>query len=194
MFIKKLTALLAVFITMAISFGAYAQNVTVTGSVTDNIGPVGMVVVYVPGSSENTMTNLDGRYEISVPSNSTLEFSCMGYETLQVPVDGRTVIDVILHTDNVLEESVVLGYGTQTKKKDLSAAVGIVDNVDKLAARPVSSAAGMLQGQVAGVTISADGGSPTSSPNVVIRGQGSKNGDSVLWVVDGIPGAPFKGP
>lgn len=191
MFIKKLTALLAVFITMAISFGAYAQNVTVTGTVTDNIGPVGMVVVYVPGSSENTMTDLDGRYEISVPSNSTLEFSCMGYETLQVPVDGRTVIDVILHTDNVLEESVVLGYGAQTKKKDLSAAVGIVDNVDKLAARPVSSAAGMLQGQVAGVTISADGGSPTSSPNVVIRGQGSKNGDSVLWVVDGIPGAPF---
>lgn len=191
MFNKKLAALLAVFFGMAISFGAYAQNVTVTGTVTDNIGPIGMVVVFVPGSSENTMTDLDGRYEISVPSNAALEFSCMGYETVRVPVDGRTVIDVVLKTDNVLEESVVLGYGAQTKKKDLSAAVGIVDNVDKLAARPVSSAAGMLQGQVAGVTISSDGGSPTSSPNVVIRGQGSKNGDSVLWVVDGIPGAPF---
>lgn len=191
MFTKKLISLLAVFFCMAFSFGAYAQNVTVTGTVTDNVGPVGMVVVFVPGSSENTMTDLDGKYEISVPSNATLEFSCMGYETVQIPVDGRTVIDVLLATDNVLEESVVLGYGAQTKKKDLSAAVGVVDNVEALAARPVSSAESMLQGQVAGVNISADGGSPTSTPNIVIRGQGSQNGDSVLWVVDGIPGAPF---
>ena len=191
MFTKRLISLLAVFFCMAFSFGAYAQNVTVTGTVSDNVGPVGMVVVFVPGSSENTMTDLDGKYEISVPSNATLEFSCMGYETVQIPVDGRTVIDVVLATDNVLEESVVLGYGAQTKKKDLSASVGIVENVDALAARPVSSAQAMLQGQVAGVNISADGGSPTSTPNVVIRGQGSQNGDSVLWVVDGIPGAPF---
>ena len=191
MFTKRLISLLAVFFCMAFSFGAYAQNVTVTGTVTDNVGPVAMVVVYVPGSAENTMTDLDGKYEISVPSDATLEFSCMGYETVQVPVNGRTVVDVVLATDNVLEESVVLGYGATTKKKDLSAAVGIVDNVSELAARPVSSAQAMLQGQVAGVSISADGGAPTSTPNVVIRGQGSRNGDSVLWVVDGIPGAPF---
>ena len=191
MFTKRLISLLAVFFCMAFSFGAYAQNVTVTGTVTDNVGPVAMVVVYVPGSAENTMTDLDGKYEISVPSNATLEFSCMGYETLQVPVNGRTVVDVVLATDNVLEESVVLGYGATTKKKDLSAAVGIVDNVDALAARPVSSAQAMLQGQVAGVQISSDGGAPTSTPSIVIRGQGSQNGDSVLWVVDGIPGAPF---
>ena len=191
MFTKRLISLLAVFFGMAFSFGAFAQNVTVTGTVTDNIGPVGMVVVYVPGSSENTMTDLDGKYEISVPSNATLEFSCIGYEVVQVPVNGRTVVDVVLVSDNVLEDAVVLGYGATTKKKDLSAAVGVVDNVDALAARPVSSAQAMLQGQVAGVNISADGGSPTSTPNVVIRGQGSQNGDSVLWVVDGIPGAPF---
>lgn len=191
MFTKRLISLLAVFLCMAFSFGAYAQNVTVTGTVSDNVGPVGMVVVFVPGSSENTMTDLDGKYEISVPSDATLEFSCMGYVTVQVPVNGRTVVDVMLETDNVLEESVVLGYGATTKKKDLSAAVGIVDNVDELAARPVSSAQAMLQGQVAGVQISSDGGAPTSTPSVVIRGQGSQNGDSVLWVVDGIPGAPF---
>ena len=191
MLTKKLFSVLAVFFGMALSFGAYAQNVTVTGTVTDNIGPVGMVVVYVPGSAENTMTDLDGKYSISVPSNATLEFSCIGYEVVQVPVNGRTVVDVVLVSDNVLEDAVVLGYGATTKKKDLSAAVGVVDNVDALAARPVSSAQAMLQGQVAGVNISADGGAPTSTPNVVIRGQGSQNGDSVLWVVDGIPGAPF---
>ena len=191
MFTRKLFSLVAVLIGMATSFGAYAQNVNVSGTVTDNMGPVASVVVYVPGSSENTVTDLDGKYTISVPSNATLEFSCLGYEVVQVPVNGRTVVDVVLVSDNVLEDAVVLGYGAQTKKKDLSAAVGVVNNVDELVARPVSSAQAMLQGQVAGVNIASDGGSPTSTPNVVIRGQGSQNGDSVLWVVDGIPGAPF---
>ena len=74
MFTKRLISLLAVFFCMAFSFGAYAQNVTVTGTVTDNVGPVAMVVVYVPGSAENTMTDLDSKYEISVPSNATLEY------------------------------------------------------------------------------------------------------------------------
>ena len=191
MFTRKLFSLVAVLIGMAASFGAYAQNVNVSGTVTDNMGPVASVVVYVPGSTENTVTDLDGKYTISVPSNATLEFSCLGYEVVQVPVNGRTVVDVVLVSDNVLEDAVVLGYGAQTKKKDLSAAVGVVNNVDELVSRPVSSAQAMLQGQVAGVNIASDGGSPTSTPNVVIRGQGSQNGDSVLWVVDGIPGAPF---
>ena len=191
MFTRKLFSLVAVLIGMAASFGAYAQNVNVSGTVTDNMGPVASVVVYVPGSSENTVTDLDGRYTISVPSNATLEFSCLGYEVVQVPVNGRTVVDVVLVSDNVLEDAVVLGYGAQTKKKDLSAAVGVVNNVDELVSRPVSSAQAMLQGQVAGVNIASDGGSPTDTPNVIIRGQGSQNGDSVLWVVDGIPGAPF---
>ena len=62
---------------------------------------------------------------------------------------------------------------------------------DELAARPVTSTESMLQGQLPGVTIQADGGDPTSTPNIVIRGQGSQNGDNVLWVVDGVPGAPI---
>lgn len=78
-----------------------------------------------------------------------------------------------------------------TRKQDLSASVGIISNTDELAARPVTSTESMLQGQLPGVTIQADGGDPTSTPNIVIRGQGSQNGDNVLWVVDGVPGAPI---
>ena len=89
------------------------------------------------------------------------------------------------------QEAVALGYGAQTRKKDLSASVGIVNNADELAARPVTSTQAMLQGQIPGVVISANGGSPDSTPGILIRGQGSRNGDSVLWVVDGVPGAPI---
>src|SRR5690606_15529461 len=90
-----------------------------------------------------------------------------------------------------LEEVIVLGYGLATKRKDLSASVGIVADPESLAMRPVTSTQSMLQGQIPGVTVQANGGSPTSTPNIVIRGQGSQNGDGVLWVVDGVPGAPI---
>ncbi|MBR1926639.1 MAG: SusC/RagA family TonB-linked outer membrane protein [Bacteroidales bacterium] len=166
------------------------RQITVSGTVTDELGPVVGAVVH--SGKANAITDLNGKYSISVSSDANIEFSCLGYALQNISVNGRSVIDVVMVEDaQMLQESVALGYGAQTKKKDLSAAVGVVDNVEKLSIRPVASASGMLQGQVAGVTVTADGGSPTSSPAVVIRGQGSRNGDSVLWVVDGIPGAPF---
>ena len=91
----------------------------------------------------------------------------------------------------MLKEVVVLGYGTNARKQDLSASVGIISNTEKLVTRPVTSTESMLQGQLPGVTITANGGDPTSTPRIVIRGQGSQNGDNVLWVVDGVPGAPI---
>ena len=107
-------------------------------------------------------------------------------------VNGRSVIDIVLSEDvEMLQEAVALGYGAQTKKKDLSASVGVVSNPEKLAARPVTSTTGMLQGQIPGVVVSYSNGSPTSGPGILIRGQGSRNGDSVLWVVDGVPNAPI---
>ena len=80
----------------------------------------------------------------------------------------------------MLNEVVVLGYGTNVRKQDLSASVGIISNTEKLVTRPVTSTESMLQGQLAGVTITANGGDPTSSPHIVIRRQGSQNGDHVL--------------
>ena len=187
---KKLLSLFATIIFMATTIGAYAQNVTVKGTVKDATGPIVGAVVLSGGA--NAVTDLDGAYTISVPSNAVLEVSCLGYQTQNVNVNGRTVIDIVLEEDaELLQEAVALGYGAQTKKKDLSASVGIVNNAEQLASRPVTSTTAMLQGQVPGVTITSDGGSPTSGPGIVIRGQGSRNGDSVLWVVDGVPGAPI---
>ena len=187
---KKLFGLLAGIMCLAATFGASAQNLTVRGTVSDNMGPIAGAVVL--SGNANAVTDLDGAYTITVPSNAVLEVSCLGYVTQQVPVNGRNNIDIILAEDaEVLQEAVALGYGAPTKKKDLSASVGIVNNAEQLAARPVTSTTGMLQGQIPGVVVSYSNGSPDSSPGILIRGQGSRNGDSVLWVVDGVPGAPI---
>lgn len=189
---KKLFGMLTGAMLLVASFGAQAQNLTVRGTVSDAVGPiVGAVVL---SGNANAVTDLDGAYSITVPSNAVLEVSCLGYVTQQVPVNGRANINIVLQEDTmVLQEAVALGYGAQTRKKDLSASVGIVNNADALASRPVTSTEGMLQGQIPGVVISADGGSPDATPNIIIRGQGSRNsnGEPVLWVVDGVPGAPI---
>ena len=106
------------------------------------------------------------------------------------PTNGDLTI-VLEEDTKVLDEVVVLGYGANTRKQDLSASVGVLNNTEELTTRPVSSTESMLQGQLAGVTVQSNGGDPTSTPSIVIRGQGSQNGDNVLWVVDGVPGAPI---
>lgn len=187
---KKLFGFAAALLCLAATFGAHAQNMTVRGTVSDAVGPIAGAVVL--SGNANAVTDLDGAYSITVPSNAVLEVSCLGYTTQQVPVNGRATINIILQEDaEMLQEAVALGYGAQTKKKDLSASVGIVNNADELAARPVTSTEGMLQGQIPGVLISSEGGAPDKTPSIVIRGQGSRKGDSVLWVVDGVPGAPI---
>lgn len=189
---KKLFGFAAALLCLAVTFGAQAQNLTVRGTVSDAVGPIAGAVVL--SGNANAVTDLDGAYTINVPSNAVLEVSCLGYATQQVPVNGRAQINIILQEDvEMLQEAVALGYGAQTRKKDLSASVGIVNNADALASRPVTSTEGMLQGQIPGVVISADGGSPDATPSIIIRGQGSRNsnGEPVLWVVDGVPGAPI---
>ncbi|MDO5016936.1 MAG: TonB-dependent receptor [Porphyromonas sp.] len=174
---------------------AFAQSVTVTGTVTDGtIGePFVGVTVQVLGTSSGTVTDINGRFTIAAEKGKTLRFSFIGYKSIDYPLTGNTTdIAVTMQEDvQALDEVVVLGYGASAKKQDLSASVGIISNADKLTQRPVTSATSMLQGQIPGVTIANNGGDPTSMPNIVIRGQGSQNGDNVLWVVDGIPGAPI---
>ncbi len=185
---KKLFGFAAALMCLVATFSAQAQNLTVRGTVSDAVGPiVGAVVL---SGNANAVTDVDGNYSITVPSNAVLEVSCLGYVTQQVPVNGRANINIVLVEDaEVLQEAVALGYGAQTRKKDLSASVGIVASPEKIAERPVTSITQMLQGQIPGVVVSNNGGNPNSGANLLIRGQGSRNGDSVLWVVDGVPGA-----
>ncbi|WP_288861123.1 TonB-dependent receptor [uncultured Bacteroides sp.] len=183
-----LTLLLGLFL----SAGAYAQQISVKGTVKDQTGePVIGANVLVKGTTNGVITDVDGKFVLSAAKGDVLVISFVGYTSQEVPVAGKDLNVVLKEDTELLEEVVVLGYGAQTRKQDLSASVGVVSNTEELAARPVTSTEGMLQGQLAGVTITANGGDPTSTPTMVIRGQGSRDGDNVLWVVDGVPGAPI---
>ena len=175
-----------------VSVGAFAQKISVTGVVKDQTGaPIIGGNIVVKGTTTGVITDVDGKFTLSANKGDVLVISYVGFTSQEVKADGKP-LNIILHEDTeLLDEVVVLGYGAQTRKQDLSASVGIVDNTDELAIRPVTSTESMLQGQLPGVTITSNGGDPTSTPNIVIRGQGSQNGDNVLWVVDGVPGAPI---
>lgn len=167
------------------------QSKTVNGKVLDSSGnPVIGAAVVEKGTTNGVVTDMDGNFQLRVKDGAVIVISYIGYATQELA--AKPNMSVVLVEDNeILDEVVVLGYGAASRKQDLSASVGMVDNAEQLATRPVSSVQGMLQGQLAGVTISANGGSPDSTPDIVIRGQGSQNGDGVLWVVDGVPGAPI---
>lgn len=171
---------------------AYSQQISVKGIVKDQIGePVIGANVLVRGTTNGVITNVNGEFILSASKSDVLVVSFVGYTTQEIPVSEKQMTIVLKEDTELLDEVVVWGYGANTRKQDLSASVGIISNTDELAARPVTSTESMLQGQLPGVTIQADGGDPTSTPNIVIRGQGSQNGDNVLWVVDGVPGAPI---
>jgi TonB-dependent SusC/RagA subfamily outer membrane receptor len=134
---------------------------------------------------------LNGAFSLKAPKGAQLAISYVGYISKVVTATSDNIVVVLDEDTKSLEEVVVLGYGANTRKQDLSASVGVMSNVDDLVVRPVSSTESMMQGQLAGVTVESNGGDPTGTPNIVIRGQGSQNGDNVLWVVDGVPGAPI---
>lgn len=164
----------------------------ITGVVLDTAGiPVIGANVIVKGTTNGVITGLDGDFQLDVPQNAVLEISYIGYVPQEVSVSGKTSINITLAEDTQkLDEVVVVGYG-KMKKGDLSAAVSTIANIDKLMERPISSAEEMLQGQIPGVTVTSNGGHPDATPSITIRGMGSRNGESPLYVVDGVPGAPF---
>ena len=178
---------LAIILSLTLmSLAAYAQEViTVKGTVLDEQGlPQISAGVFEKGTSNGTVTDLDGLYTIKVPSDAVLVFSFYGFQDLEVPVGGRTVIDVTMLPDHLLlDEVVVVGYGTQ-KSKDLTAPIVNVMGAElakQTAANPMSA----LQGMVSGVQIT-QSGAPGAGPSVKVRGVGSI-GDyaSPLYVVDG---------
>ena len=168
------------------------QSKTIKGRVIDAKGePVIGASVLEKGTTNGTITDFDGNFQLKVKNGAMLQISFIGFASQEIPAKTSNITVTLKEDTELLEEVVVLGYGAGQRKQDLSASVGVLKNTDDLVARPVTSAESMLQGQMAGVTVQANGGDPTSAPNIVIRGQGSQNGDNVLWVVDGVPGAPI---
>ena len=179
--------ILATLLLSAFAIGAWAQSMTVTGTVTSSEDgePLIGVSVIVKGKSVGVTTDYDGKYLINVDSNATLRFSYIGYEPAEMPVNGRSTIDVELkQVNDMLDEVVVIGYGA-VRKSDLTGSVSSV-NGDKLTKTPAPSLSNALQGQVAGVTVNSLSGRPGASAEVRIRGVGTINGASPIYVVDGV--------
>lgn len=163
-------------------------NLKVTGKVTDAAGtPLAGVMVTIKGTSKTTVTDRDGMFSIDATEiNATLVFTLVGYTSIEKTA-SQPVINVVL-TEEVkkLDDVVVIGYGTQ-KKADLTGSVATVAP-EKLNQGVNQSVAHALQGQAAGVTVIQNSGEPGSGVEIRIRGAGSINDNSPLYVVDGIIG------
>jgi TonB-linked SusC/RagA family outer membrane protein len=160
---------------------------TVSGLVSDAEAnePLAGVTIMLAGSSTATMTDVDGGYTINVPQNGKLTFSFVGYTPQTINVNGRKIINVALKEEATeLNEVVAIGYGTM-KKSDLTGAIGSVSG-DKLKSSPVSGIDKALQGQLAGVTVNSNSGQPGSDAIVRVRGIGTVNKESPIYVIDGV--------
>ncbi len=172
-------------------FSAYgfSQNKTVTGTVSDNLGPIPGATVLVKGTTNGSVTDFDGNYILSnVTEEDILVFSYQGYKTVEVAVGEQDIVDVNLEEDTQsLDEVVVVGYGTQ-RKSNVVGSVSSVE-VDEATSIPTTNVSEMLRGRAAGVQVNLGSARPGGESNIVIRGNVSvaPNGNSPLVIVDGVP-------
>lgn len=186
--ISQLQILATTLAVILIGLPSYAQQtLTVKGAVVDELGPVPGVNVMIPGTRIGTITNEDGTYSLAnVPGNATLRFSSIGYNTIDVSVNGQATINVTMRQDSEqLEELVVIGYGV-VKKSDLTGSVASVSEED-VTKSATSDPIQALQGRAAGVSIVSATGSPSATASIKIRGTGTPNDTNPLFVVDGFP-------
>ncbi|MFT6881721.1 MAG: outer membrane receptor protein involved in Fe transport, partial [Marinoscillum sp.] len=155
---------------------ANGQELTISGRVIDENGEsLPGVTILIKDSGKGTITDFDGNFKLSVPDNSILQFSFIGFKEIEVPVNGRTVVNVTMSEDLIqMDEVVVIGYGT-VEKKDLTGSVSILSE-DDLALQPVVRVESALQSKVPGVLVNQNSGNPGSALKVRIRGVNSFSG------------------
>lgn len=166
---------------------AYAQSLTVSGTVTDETTGESLpgVNIAIVGTTTGTSTDSQGQYELTASPNDTLRFSFVGYETRIVPINGRAVVNVVMNPVTISgAQLVVTGYSTQ-KKQDLTGSVSVVD-LESMNAQPDAQVANQLQGQASGVTVISSG-QPGEEPSLRIRGINTFGNNEPLYVVDGVP-------
>ena len=168
---------------------AFAQNVTVKGKVSDPSGEpvIGVTVMLSSNNTVGTLTDGNGNYSISVPANSSLTFSCVGFATQEERLNGRTTINVVLQEDTeFLDETVVIGYGTQKKRLLTGATINITG--DEIQKQSTTNALGALYSSVPGVNIVQSSGVPGAGYNITVRGIGTTGSAGPLIVIDGVAG------
>ena len=172
---------------LCLCLGLSAQNIKVSGQVVsdEDSQPLPGVSVIVKGMTRGTSTDLDGNFSIEIPSGSSLLFSCIGYEDKTVSEFNGENLIIRLKTDSfMLDEVVAIGYGVM-KKSDLTGSVSSVKG-DQLKKTPAAGLDQALQGVAAGVTVNACSGQPGAAAEVRIRGIGTVNNSSPIYVVDGV--------
>ena len=188
---KKIRVFFTARVLLAASVAAFAQNnISVKGTVKDEAGEpiVGANVLLHGSRTVYTMTDVNGSFALNVPGNGVLDVNCLGYNSRQVPVNNRANIDIILLVDDqLLDETIVVAYGTATKSSFTGSAAVVDDEV--IAKKLSSKVTSALAGTTPGVQIVTSSGDPTGNGSTIrIRGIGSMSADSSpLIVVDGVP-------
>ncbi len=185
----RLVAVALLFTGSALLNEAVAQDgkVRVSGQVTSNGESVIGASVIVKGTTIGTITNVDGFYDLNAPKDAVLVFSAIGYDPEEVAVAGKTKINVVLEESNLmLEDAVVVGYGTQ-KKVNLTGAVASV-STKELEGKPIMNVLEGLQGTTPGLVIQQGSSTPGGRPSINIRGYNTMNDNNPLVIIDGIEG------
>lgn len=172
----------ALLFVAVLSFG-FVSAQQISGTISDENGPLPGATVLVKGTTNGTFADFDGNYTIEAASGDVLVFSYVGYNSKEVTVGSADTINVVLEASNALEEVVVVGYGTQ-QRGSITGSVASVD-VSEATKTPMTNAAEALQGRVSGVTVVSNN-SPGSAPKIVIRGFGTSNNTDPLYVIDGV--------
>ncbi len=181
-------AWVAMSMMMILAFPALAQKITVKGTVVDEMGEalIGASVLE-KGTANGAATDFDGNFELSVNPNATLVVSYIGFDAMDVAVNGQTTLNIVLKENaTLLEETVIIGYG-QVKKEDATGSVAVI-MPDEVEAGLATSAQDLLVGASPGVVVTTDGGNPTGGAAIRIRGGASLNASNdPLIVLDGVP-------
>lgn len=180
-------------VAMVGSLGVFAENTSVKGLVKDSRTGEAIIGASViqQGTNNGVITDINGEYIIDVPVDASLSVSYVGYITSVINVNGKNKIDIPMEENTInLKELVVIGYGQESRKSNLSVAISKMD-LDEASKSRGTDLVGAMQGRIAGVSIANNSGDPLSAPTVTIRGKGSRNGEQPLYVVDGVAGAPF---
>ena len=182
----KFKGILTLFLALIVQI-SFAQESTISGTVTDESGVLPGVSIIIQGSKKGVETDFDGKYSIKASSGDVLIFRYIGYLTVNKTVGSSSVMDVLLEEDaSVLDEIVIIGYGTTTKQSFTGTAVTV--SSESIDAKAVSNIAQALIGEAAGVTVTRTSGKPGAGATIRIRGFASIEGNRApLYVVDGVP-------
>ena len=177
-----LTLLLALFVQIS-----FAQDKTISGTVSDESGPLPGVTVIKKGTTQGTETDFDGNYSIKAKAGDILVFSFVGMKTATRTVNLSNQINLVLENDNLLDEIVVVAYQGATNSAKIASSIAVVSS-EKIDQVPISSLDQVLQGAAAGVSVNTGSGQPGQSGTIIIRGRKSLQGDiEPLFIIDGVP-------